>query len=42
VLPEYYVELDYTLKHHSPEPQPSAAQLHELGGGLGAPMHSWP
>ena len=40
VLPEYYVELDYTLKHHTPEREPSAAQLQELGGGLGAPMHS--
>ena len=40
VLPEYLVELEYVLKHHAPEREPSPAQLLELGGGLGAPMQS--
>ena len=40
VLPEYLVELEYVVKHHTPEREPSAAQLLELGGGLGAPMQS--
>ena len=39
-LTRYYVELDYTLKHHTPEREPTAAQLQELGGGLGGPVHS--
>ena len=36
VLPEYLVEVEYLPAKRPPEREPSAAQLAELGGGLGS------
>lgn len=40
VLPEYLVELEYTATGAQPEHEPTAQQLVELGGGIGARLHS--
>jgi Leucine-rich repeat (LRR) protein len=40
VLPEYLVEIEYTATGAQPEHEPTAQQLVELGGGIGARLHS--